>query len=258
MYGISKLSIIPGRAEPSDKAEIVTQILFGEHYEVLEDEATWLLVRLAYDGYKCWIDRKQHHPLSADEFAELQKFKAPRTIDMLGLAKDPVQDTYYNLPMGSRLPFFHDGSFRIGESDFTFKGTQADPDPKNLLSYAGNYINSPYLWGGRTPFGIDCSGFTQMVFALINVPLPRDASQQVSFGTDIAFGDHQAGDLAFFLNSKGAISHVGLITNPQQIIHASGLVRMDQFTSEGIWVAAERKLSHHLASIKRVMPETNF
>jgi hypothetical protein len=253
MYGISKLSIIPGRAEPSDRSEIVTQVLFGEHYEIFEENEKWLHIRLAFDGYLCWIDRKQHLPLSADEYAELQKFRAPRTADILGIAKDQVKETYYNLPMGSRLPFYNGEQFRVGQSVFTFKGTLAVADPANMVQYASNYLNAPYLWGGRTPFGIDCSGFTQMVFALCGQWLPRDAWQQADIGTPVAWDDRSERDLAFFHNKEGKITHVGIVLAGDQIIHASGKVRIDKLAPEGIIHRDSGNLTHTLNGLRRIV-----
>lgn len=252
MYGIAKLSIISGRAEPSDKAEIVTQILFGEHYEVFDEQEKWLKIQCVFDHYECWIDRKQFTPLSGGDFAELQIHPAPRAADLLGIAKDLNTDSYYNLPMGSRLPFFQDGRFSVAEAEFIFKGTLANHGREHINSYALNYLNAPYLWGGRTPFGIDCSGFTQMVFALAGVPILRDASQQATMGHEIELIDAQANDLAFFANPEGRITHVGLMLDHDRIIHASGRVRIDTLLQAGIKSSTTGDITHNLAFLRRV------
>jgi gamma-D-glutamyl-L-lysine dipeptidyl-peptidase len=251
MYGIAKLSIIPGRAEPSDKAEISTQVLFGEHYEVFEEQEKWLKVKLVFDGYECWIDRKQHTPLSSADFAELQINQAPRAVDMLGIAKDLKTDTYYNLPMGSRLPFYDNGRFSVAGAEFNFKGTLAIQSRDHLVGYAMNYLNAPYLWGGRTPFGIDCSGFTQMVYALVGVPILRDAYQQAQQGSEVGFIELKEGDLAFFANPEGRITHVGLVLEGRRIIHASGKVRIDDLSAQGIVNSETGQLTHKLAHCRR-------
>jgi hypothetical protein len=252
MYGIAKLSIIPGRAEPSDKAEIVTQLLFGEHFEVFEEQDKWIKIRCIFDSYECWIDRKQNTPLLGDDFAELQVHPAPRAADLLGIAKDLKTDTYYNLPMGSRLPFFNDGRFSVAGAEFIFKGTLANRGREHIATYALNYLNAPYLWGGRTPFGIDCSGFTQMVFALAGIPILRDASQQAGLGHEISLNEAVAHDLAFFANPENRITHVGLMLDNERIIHASGRVRIDTLTADGIVSSSNGELTHKLAFLRRI------
>ena len=251
-YGISILSIIPGRKEPSDKNEQITQVLFGEHYKVLEEQSKWLRISLTHDNYECWIDRKQHLAISDNEFEFLQNSEVPRTLDLLGIAKDKNTNSYYNIPLGSRLPFFEDGKFRLDACDFDFKGNLAINDHDNLMGYAHLFLNAPYLWGGRTPFGIDCSGFSQMAYLLIGIQIPRDAYQQAEIGEVIDFKDVKTGDLAFFANDSGNIHHVGIITSPNYIIHASGKVRLDLFDETGILVEQTGEYSHSLHSIRRI------
>lgn len=253
-HGISKLSIIPGRAEPSDKAENITQILFGEHYTIIDSQEKWLQVELANDNYKCWIDKKQHTEIDQEKFEMLQNNDWPRTLDLLGIANDINIDNYFNLPMGSQLPFFENGDFHVEGSYFHFKGNLAVPDPANLIPYAHLYLNSPYLWGGRTPFGIDCSGFVQMVFLLIGHKLPRDAYQQAEVGTEVdGLENVLAGDLAFFENNEGKITHVGLMLNSEEIIHASGRVRIETIDHRGIYNVDMKDYSHNLKLIKRIL-----
>ncbi len=255
-FGISKLSIIPGRKEPSDKSENITQVLFGEHYTVLSesDNGKWIEIKLAHDKYRCWIDKKQHTALNQAQFEELEAMERPRTLDLLGIAKDKSIDNYFNLPLGSQLPFFDNGHFEIGLSSFEFKGTLAVPDKRNLIPYAHLFLNAPYLWGGRTPFGIDCSGFSQMCYKLIGIQIPRDAYQQIEIGTEVNdLESSEAGDLVFFENDQKRITHVGILINQEEVIHASGRVRIEKIDFRGIYNVEMKGYSHNLAGIRRVL-----
>ncbi len=253
-FGISKLSIIPGRKEPSDKSENITQVLFGEHYSVVNENEKWIEIELAHDQYRCWIDKKQHTEISKTRFEELENMEKPRTLDLLGIAKDQSIDNYFNLPLGCQLPFFSNGHFEIGTSSFEFKGNLAVADHHNLIPYAHLYLNSPYLWGGRTPFGIDCSGFTQMCYKLIGVQIPRDAYQQIEVGTVIEnLESSEPGDLVFFENDQKRITHVGILISPEEVIHASGRVRIEKIDFRGIYNVEMKGYSHNLAGIRRVL-----
>ena len=252
-YGISKLSIIPGRAEPSDKAENITQILFGEHFEILEEQEKWKKIRMPDDNYVCWICYKQYEEISKEAFDFLCDNFWPRTLDLLGIVKDLDTQDYHNLPLGSQIPFFDDGNFHINEASFIFKGTLAAASTKNIIPYAYLYLNAPYLWGGRTPFGIDCSGFSQMVYKLIGIKIPRDAYQQEEIGTEVSLENAKEGDLAFFVNAKGRVNHVGIMMKDKQVIHASGRVRIDKIDKRGIYNTDIVGYSHNLKNIKRII-----
>jgi len=112
-------------------------------------------------------------------------------------------------------------------------------------------LNAPYLWGGKSFFGIDCSGFTQQVFRFLDKRLPRDAYQQAEEGMTVEFDETEVGDLAFFANASGKITHVGIILENMQIIHAHGAVRLDELTKEGIFSADKGGITHYLTVIKR-------
>ena len=253
-FGISKLSILPGRKEPSDKAENVTQVLFGEHYEVIESEKKWVKIKMAHDNYECWIDYKQHNDIPESDYKKLQEANYPRSLDLLGIVKDQTNSSYHNLPIGSKLPFFVERDFNIGESKYYFKGETSVYDKNNLMNYARLYLNAPYLWGGRTPFGIDCSGFAQMCYLLIGVNIPRDAYQQAEIGTVVSsISDIQEGDLAFFVNDSGRINHVGIMISKNQIIHASGQVRIDGFDQKGIFVESPDTYTHQFSQVRRII-----
>lgn len=257
-YGISTLSIIPGRAEPADAAEQVTQLLFGEHYEVREKRKKWLRVRAAIDGYECWIDRKQHHPIDERLGERLNKQKfIPTSLEMVGLVQRKSNQEIIPIVLGSSLPFLQDGAFKIGKEEFHFEGqVQLKADKKNmalLVQHAMMYMNAPYLWGGRQPFGIDCSGLVQVCYKMIGRNLPRDAYQQATLGHSLSFIEEaEPGDLAFFDNEEGRIIHVGILLEDNHIIHASGCVRIDRIDHQGIYNNDISDYSHRLRIIRRI------
>lgn len=258
-YGISTLSIIPGRGEPADAAEQVTQLLFGEHYEVREKRKKWIRIRIVHDDYECWIDHKQHHAIDT-RFAERlnkQKF-VPVSLEMAGLIERVSNSEMIPIMLGSSLPFLKDGIFKIGKEEFRFEGqAQLKADAKNttlLIQHAMMYINAPYLWGGRQPFGIDCSGLVQVCYKMIGLSLPRDAYQQANLGHSLSFIEEaEPGDLAFFDNEEGRIIHVGILLEDNHIIHASGHVRIDRIDHQGIYNDDINDYSHRLRIIKRIV-----
>lgn len=258
-FGINILSVIPGRAEASDASEQVTQLLFGEHYEVKEKRKKWIRIQCALDGYDCWIDHKQHHAID-QRFAERlykQKF-IPVSLEAAGIVQKVDSDELIPILAGSSLPFYKEGRFSIGKSEYTFDGqVQATAIKKNtdwVVQHAMMYLNTPYLWGGRHPFGIDCSGLTQVCYKMIGLNIPRDAYQQATLGHSLSFIEEaQPGDLAFFDNEEGRIIHVGIMLENNQIIHASGRVRIDRIDHQGIYNNDQRDYSHRLRIIRRIV-----
>jgi cell wall-associated NlpC family hydrolase len=166
-----------------------------------------------------------------------------------------AQDTQLTLLPGSILPFYSKNIFLIGHQEYKLEGNhiRMSQAEMNLAEVAVTYLKSPYLWGGKTPFGIDCSGFTQQVFSICGIRLPRDAWQQASCGTAVDhLEDAQPGDLAFFDNDKNRIIHVGIIFEKNKIIHASGEVRIDLLDRKGIWNKDKNLYSHKLRNIQRM------
>ena len=253
MFGICNLANIPLRFEPNDRSEIVSQVLFGEHFIVLEKTKQWAQIKLHYDDYIGWIDIKQFQDISESEYNQLSS-------ETIILSSDLVEyiTTEDNLlmpiPLGASLSFLSHND--INTEGYIFEGMKVSGvKPKsNLLNTAFLYLNAPYLWGGKTPFGIDCSGFTQMVYKLNGYKLYRDASQQAMQGEALSFIEEcEPGDLAFFDNEEGNIIHVGIIMNDNYIIHASGKVRVDRLDHLGIYNAEQNRHTHKLRVIKKVI-----
>ncbi len=255
LFGFCNLSIVPCRREPSDKSEMTTQLLFGEHFEILEEHKSWVYISSAIDGYKSWIDRKQYLSISKETFDKLSSVSAPFSSDIVGIITETTQDISFPIPIGSCLPFIHNKEFSIEKKTYNFQGSTVTPGAKprrsKMIEDSFIFLNSPYLWGGRTPFGIDCSGFSQIVYRLNGIKLPRDASQQVEQGETLDFPEEaKPGDLAFFDNEDGAISHVGIILPDMQIIHSSGRVHIDKLDHVGIFSEERKTYTHNLRILK--------
>ena len=267
-YAVCLHSVVPVRAEPGHRSEMVTQILFGELYEILSYEHSWAHIRLAYDGYEGWIDEIQVSRISSEEFMRLTRSETRITLDLVQLLSQTGNGNMLPVVLGSSLPGFQEPFFSIGETTWQFDGMVSESvfaagkemirDREQLIGHlAGDammYMKAPYLWGGRTPFGIDCSGFVQMVYKLRGIALPRDAWQQASAGEIIGLpGEALAGDLAFFDNAEGKIIHVGILLENRKIIHCSGEVRIDALDQEGIYHSGMKKYTHRLRLIKRIL-----
>src|SRR6187402_419533 len=253
MFGICNLAIIPLRFEPSDRSEIVSQVLFGEHFEILEQLKQWSKIKLQYDDYEGWVDSKQYQIISESEYNQLSKDATVLNADLLEYITGQ-NNMLLPIPIGSSLSFLNHAD--INTSNLNFEGTKISGiKPKNnLLNTAFMYLNAPYLWGGKTPFGIDCSGFTQMVYKLNGYHLLRDASQQSTQGDALSFiEESEPGDLAFFDNEEGKIIHVGIIMENNYIIHASGKVRIDRLDHLGIYNAEQNRHTHRLRVIKKII-----
>ncbi|MBE99248.1 C40 family peptidase [Flavobacterium coralii] len=253
MFGICNLAIVPLRLEPSDRSEMTSQVLFGEHFKILEQNQKWSRIALAYDGYTGWIDNKQFRNISEIEYGQLEKVPAVLNADLIEYITTPGNQLM-PIPIGASLSFLDHTT--INTENYVFEGLRATgvSGKHNLLRTAFMYLNAPYLWGGKTPFGIDCSGFTQMVYKLNGYKLLRDASQQATQGEALSFiEESEAGDLAFFDNEEGTIIHVGIIMEDNYIIHAHGKVRIDRLDHLGIYNIDTRRHTHKLRVIKKVI-----
>ena len=247
-YGISHLSIVPLRLEPNDTSEMVSQVLYGDFFKVLEQRKKWSKIRLAYDKYEGWIDNKQYLEVSEAVYNNLSSETIKVTNDLVEYVTDS-NDRLNLIPFGSSL-----NTIEILNHQFDGESIQGEQPKENLIPTAFMYLNAPYLWGGKTPFGIDCSGFTQMVYKINGYKILRDASQQATQGEALSFiEESEPGDLAFFDNNEGQIVHVGLIMKDNYIIHAHGSVRVDRLDHTGIFNAERNSHTHKLRVIKRII-----
>lgn len=247
-YGLCNLSVVPLRAEASDPSELVSQVLYGELFKVLEQRKKWSRIRLLFDGYEGWVDNKQFRLISEKEYLELKKAKLVYATDLVDIVTTE-ENQLLSIFLGCQV-----NNCAFLKHTFEGKTISKKLPKKQLIDTAILYLNSPYLWGGKTPFGIDCSGFTQMVYKLNGYKLLRDASQQATQGEALSFiEESEPGDLAFFDNAEGVITHVGIIMEDNYIIHAHGKVRIDRIDHTGIFNNEARTHTHKLRVIKRII-----
>jgi len=253
MFGICNLAIVPLRAEASDRSEQVSQLLFGEHFKILEVVEKWTYIEMAFDGYKGWIDTKQFMPLTDKQYQKIEKTPSICSADLLEYAQFSKIDLL-PIPLGSSLTFLKSKITNTLNIKFDGEKVTGVQPKSELIKTAFLYLNAPYLWGGKSPFGIDCSGFSQMVYKINGYALLRDASQQATQGEPLSFiEESEPGDLAFFDNEEGTIVHVGIMMRDNYIIHASGKVRIDRLDHLGIYNAETNRHTHKLRVIKKII-----
>jgi hypothetical protein len=226
------LSIIPMRREASDRAEMVNQILFGETFHILEVQEKWSLIELTHDRYRGWVCNKQISEVGFEPIICMR------------------QSTPTRIDFNNKSILLTPGSFVPAEE------THLNSASNSITEMARWFLGTPYLWGGRSIFGIDCSGLMQLLFRMSDKHIPRDATEQALVGEDVLLIEEaQTGDLAFFDNAEGSIIHVGLVEkhiDQLKIYHASGEVRCDILDHQGIFQQESGKYSHNLRIIKRI------
>jgi len=255
-FGVCMLACIPGRADCNERSEMVTQLLFGDSYSILELREKWLRIKCAHDQYECWIDRGQHFGINEEEYNRIQPENMLVVVDPVNYVVNE-QNQFVPVTAGALLaPMHKKETFSIGGNEFRVSNTMRT-GPLGLLyleDFAQRFLNTPYLWGGRSAFGMDCSGFVQLVFRSMGIAMPRDARQQAEKGETIpSLSKTRTGDLAFFNNAEGQVIHVGILLSPRQIIHSSSWVKQEVIDEQGIINSRSKEHSHQLHSIKRVI-----
>lgn len=239
-YGICELSVAPMRREMSHESELVSELLFNDIYEIVEDNGDWLKIRTLYDSYEGFLRKLQHTEISEGRLSELlskEKY----------IVNEPVY-TYSNkvLSFGSEIFEMCDGAVPLRNSY----------DPKVMVECAIKLLDTPYRWGGKSVMGIDCSAFVQLCAKVAGYKLPRDASQQFKCGSVVSnLSEAKSGDIAFFKNENERITHVGILLSNDKIIHASGKVRIDSLDSKGIYNKEFKCYTHEIATLVRLKVE---
>ena len=243
---------VPLRSGPSHRSEMLSQILFGEKYTIIDESGKWLKIESLFDNYTGWIDvdHLQHSESKDDAKGHvLVKSLLCYKKDKTKMVLEPGCEIYN--PDFKNYKFTADKSAFSTSPDFneSFISTK-----DSLADTAMKFINSPYIWGGRIPSGIDCSGFTQLIYKIHGTALPRNSWSQAEKGETVSFiNESKPGDLVFFDNERGSITHVGMMISNGLIIHASGRVRIDTIDHQGIFKQEIGGYSHHLRTIKRII-----
>ena len=254
-FAVCTVGIMPLRSVSDDRSEMVSQVLFGETLEVLEKSSNWAFVRITNDSYEGWVDPKQITIIDEQEMKLLNSLPQFYSSDLVQVISPENSTNMIPIVLGSHLPGLAQNKFTIAGKRYSYRGSYVSAKVKTtrklIIENAMTYINASYLWGGKTPFGVDCSGLTQTVYKLSGVKIPRDASMQARIGKTVNFiTDAKVGDLAFFDNADGNIIHVGVLLGDNKIIHASGKVRIDAIDHQGIFNLDTKKYSHKLRLIK--------
>jgi cell wall-associated NlpC family hydrolase len=250
-YAFIKVPAAPVRRKARHQVETVSQLLFGEKIAILGKKGNlWVRVVSLHDNYEGWVTRNLIEPISKQQAKTSTAFVTSDLISRLD-----INEKTLNIPLGSSLPDFKDGKGSIDSFNYNFKGYYINrfaepPGAEQLKQFTFKWLNAPYMWGGRTILGVDCSGFVQINFKMLGIDLPRDAWQQAQEGKPVKkLKDALPGDLAFF-DDRDEIVHVGILLNNEQIIHASGTVKIDRIDKKGI-INEEGKRTHSLMAIKR-------
>jgi len=251
-YAIVAVPAAPVRRKARHQREMVSQLLFGERVEILKGKGDlWLKVRSLLDDYQGWMTNTLLQEINSKEAKAAGDFVTAGMMNTI-LFKDKKM----NVPTGSSLPGFAVEKGKLAEWEYDFKGSfinrkKMEPNADTLKQLTAQWLNAPYMWGGRTIFGVDCSGFVQVNYKMMGIDLSRDAWQQAQQGKTVTkLKEAVCGDLAFF-DDKEEIVHVGILLGPEEIIHASGKVRIDRIDKKGIIHADSGKRTHLLRSIKR-------
>ena len=237
-YGIIDLNVIAVRAEKNAKSEMISQFFFGESLTILKKLKKWSYVESNLDNYKGWVRNLHFKSITKKENDKIQSIKKVFSTNELMLFKNNNEIT---VPTGSL----------ISSSEFLGYSYELNDSQVNFEKIAKRFLNTPYLWGGKTKSGIDCSGLVQSIYKTINIILPRDAKDQSKIGKTVS-KNFKIGDLAFFGKSIQNITHVGIILLNNKILHSYGRVRIDTLSDNGIFNKEENRVTHEIIIVKRL------
>ena len=244
--GLCNLSIVPVRISNSDKSEMITQLIYGDLFNIIEEKDNWTKIKCEFDNYEGWIDCKQYVKLDKNEIIKRDDQKY--SFDLVEFIENTNKELI-TISIGSNI-----SNIELLNHKYEGKSISGKQTKDSIISTAMLYLHTPYLWGGKTPFGIDCSGFTQMVYKINGYKLLRDAKEQAAQGETLSFiEESEPGDLAFFNNDEDEIIHVGIILKNNYIIHASGKVRIDRLDQTGIYNNDINQHTHSLRFIKKII-----
>ena len=248
-YGICPLSVVPVRLVADDCSELITQLLYGDHFKIIDTRKFYSKIRIAYDNMEGWISNQQIHPLTEEEYHQINTGKTQKFSSDLVSFIATTDEILVPLVLGSSIENTHLLQHRY-EGNFIERIIEKN----EIINMALLYLNAPFLSGGKTPFGIDCAGFTQMIYKINGYHLLRTAAQQATQGEPLSFiEESEPGDLAFFDNNDGVIDHVGIIMQNNYVIHSSGKVRIDRIDHTGIFHAELKSYTHKLRVIKKII-----
>ncbi len=214
------------RAEAKSSSEMISSLVFGEQYKIIEEKGEWLKIINRSDGYEAWMSLSNHNPLNKEVALEVCSFVGT-------MRKVDTNETIHISP-GCYVTSF-EGDFTLNNVDFQWIEHSLDV-PTELKGISAQFLGTPYIWGGRSIYGIDCSGLTQMVYRAFGLEIPRDSRPQSTISENqLTFKELEPGDLAFFINDDNQVNHVGLVLNNSKIIHASGTVHIDELKPDGIY-----------------------
>ena len=236
---------------------MISQLLYGETFHIMAERGDWYLIYNDFDHYEGWVLKIQVRLLPKEIHRKISGDSLYHAQEMISLVSDQREQVQI-LTLGACLPCYANGTFTLGEGPIRFEGevNSGTAGRADLVRTAHKYLNTPFLWGGRSPQGIDCSGFTQMVYKINGFSLYRDAHQQASQGEVLSFiEESQPGDLAFFDNEEGEIVHVGILLANNHIIHCHGQVRIDRIDHSGIYNVDTGRHTHKLRVMKNILEQ---
>ncbi len=259
-YGICLNSIATLREEASHKSQIVSQLLFGDIFEVLEKDEEWLKVKMHFDKYEGWVSENQVSIINEEDYKQLISNPVIISGDIIQVLTDITNESSFLVSAGSTMYGVDPERFSILGNDYKYSGNLSivDKSAAQAVNNALLFLNAPYLWGGRSALGIDCSALVQLAYKMTGINLPRDSAEQVNLGFPVHLIDEaQAGDLCFFddfteSEEESIITHVGMLVDKNHIIHAHGKVKVDLIDHNGIFSKELKKYTHRLRIIKRV------